>query len=444
MPSSGITQASFTPPVSLSPQNQSKHAISTSSNNNPISSSADPHSQLVTVASDSEIRAAPSLSRSTSSLTSAPIAPKASREVGKEGETLPRPIPPPKSLQFVGQPSSATALLASQKRPTGSLRDTGDDIFSRPPDDRHHGETPATSVVQADSPREAAENKLRAESSDRVGLVQSFGTSSFVTLIDFDTCPLSSYLTARTAPSIVKVSSNTKEANMKEEYRTHAQSRHSISQLQHARRESWPNEQHHHVVCGSALMDHICKTVPTWSDEVNRQHVPLPPESLRTPLSGLSSPSLGVSVKARGVSISQLSKSSFSICPIQFFSSSSLIVSYPALRHFRMSPRNEEHIYSVYPSASTNVDQPVSEYQYLWNWTSYLIHTSHPDHLQGRGSSTYIPPTEMVPPVTIIGVDQHVREYWYLLNLTCVVIHRSGLSVFLSHSSSIRTNLRTN
>ena len=217
------------------------HAIGTSPNNNPTKSSADHHSQLATVASDSEIRAAPSLSRTMSSRASAPIAPKTSREDRKEGETLPRPIPPPTSLQSDGQPSSTTVPLASQKRPTGSLRDTGDDTFSRLPDDRHHGETPTPSVVQADSPQEAVENKPGAKSSDSVGLVQSFGTSLFA-LIDFATCLLY-YPTARTAPSMVKVPSNTKE-----ERRTQAQSGHSISQLQHSQRESGgvvsPNEQH--------------------------------------------------------------------------------------------------------------------------------------------------------------------------------------------------------
>ena len=184
LPSSGIIQASLTPPVSLSPQNQPKHAIGTSPNNNPTSSSADSHSQLPTVASNSEIRAAPTLSRTTSSRTSAPIAPKTSREVRKEEETLPGPIPPPKSLPSVGQPSSTTVSLASQKRPAGSSRDTGDDPFLRLPDDRHHGETPTPSVGQASSPQGAVENKLPMKSSDRVGLVQSVGTSSFVSLTE--------------------------------------------------------------------------------------------------------------------------------------------------------------------------------------------------------------------------------------------------------------------
>jgi len=242
LPSSGVTQASFTPPVSLSLQNQPKHGIGTSPNNNPTSSSADPHSQLRTVASNSETHASPTLSRTTSSRASAPIARKPSREVRKEGETLPKPIPPPKSLPSVGQPSSTTLPPSSQKRPAGSSRDTGDDTFSRLPDDHHCGETPTLSVVQADSPQEAVENKPLAKSSDRVGLVQSVGTSSFVSLIDFDTCPLF-YPTASTAPSMVKAS-----FNMKEERRTEAQSGHSFSQLQYSQRDSGgmvpPNEPH--------------------------------------------------------------------------------------------------------------------------------------------------------------------------------------------------------
>ena len=240
LPSSGIIQASLTPPVSLSPQNQPKHAIGTSPNNNPTSSSADSRSQPPTVASNSEIHAAPTLSRTTSSRTSAPIAPKTSREVRKEGETLPGPIPPPKSLPSVGQPSFTTVPPSSQKRPAGSSRDPSDDTFSKLPDDRHHGETPTSPVVQAGSPQDAVENKPRAKSSDRVGLVQSVGTSSFVSLIDFVTCPLY-YSTAPTAPSTIKVSSN-----MKEERGTEAHSGHSF--LQHSQRESGGmvplNEQH--------------------------------------------------------------------------------------------------------------------------------------------------------------------------------------------------------
>jgi len=184
LPSSGVTQASFTPPVSLSSQNQPKHGIGTSPNNNPTSSSADPHSQLPTVASNSETRASPTLSRTTSSRASAPIARKPSREVQKEGETLPKPIPPPKSLPSVGQPSSTTVPPSSQKRPAGSSRDIDDVTFSRLPDNRHRGEPPTSSVVQAGSPQEAVETKLPAKSSDRVGLVQSVGTSSFVSLIE--------------------------------------------------------------------------------------------------------------------------------------------------------------------------------------------------------------------------------------------------------------------
>ena len=178
LPSSGITQASFTPSVSLSPQNRPKHAIGTSPDNNPARSSADSHSQLPTVASNSEIHTTPTLSRTTSSRASAPIAPKTSREVRKEGETLPGPVPPPKSLPSIGQPSSTTVPPSSQKRPAGSSRDTGDGTFSGLPDDRHRGETPTPSVVQAGSPQGAVENKLPARSSDRVGLVQSVGTSS--------------------------------------------------------------------------------------------------------------------------------------------------------------------------------------------------------------------------------------------------------------------------
>jgi len=184
LPSSGVTQASFTPPVSLSLQNQPKHGIGTSPNNNPTSSSADPHSQLRTVASNSETHASPTLSRTTSSRASAPIARKTSREVRKEGETLSKPIPPPKPLPPVEQPSSTTLPPSSQKIPTGSSRDTGDDTFSRLPDNRHHGETPTSSVIQAGSLQEAVENKNPAKSSDRVGLVQSVGTSSFVSLIE--------------------------------------------------------------------------------------------------------------------------------------------------------------------------------------------------------------------------------------------------------------------
>jgi hypothetical protein len=228
LPSSGITQAPFTPPVSLPPLTQPKHVISTSPNNNPTSSSADPHSQLPTVARDSEICAAPSLSRATSSSASAPIAPKTSREVRKEEETPPRPIPPPKPSQSDGQPSSATVPLESQKRPTASLRDTGDDTLPRLPDDRHHGETPTLSLVQVDSSQEVVENTPRAKSS----LVQSSGTPSFVSLIDFDTYSLY-YLIARTAPPMVKVSSN-----MKEKRGTQAQSGHTISQLQHPQGEN--------------------------------------------------------------------------------------------------------------------------------------------------------------------------------------------------------------
>ena len=242
LPLSGVTQASFTPPVSLSSQNQPKHGIGASPNNNPTSSSADPHSQLPTVVSNSETHATPTLSRTTSSRTSAPIARKPSGEVRKEGETLPKPIPPPKPLPSAKQSSSTLVPPSSQKRPAGPSRDTGDDTFPRLPDDHHHGETPTLSVVQADSPQEAVENKPRAKSSDRVGLVQSVGTSSFVSLIDFDTCPL--YLpTASMAPSMVKASSN-----MKEERRTEAQSGHSFSQPQYSQRDSGgmvpPNEPH--------------------------------------------------------------------------------------------------------------------------------------------------------------------------------------------------------
>lgn len=239
LPLSGITQASFTPPVSLPPLTQPKHGIATSPNNNPTSSSADPHSQLPTMASDSAIRAAPSLSRATSPSASAAIAPKTSREVRKEEETPPRPIPPPKSSQSAGQPSSATVPLESQKRPTASLRDTGDDTLWRLPDDRHHGETPTSSLVQVDSSQEVVENTPRAKSS----LVQSSGTPSFVSLIDFDAYSLYN-LTARTAPPMAKVSSN-----MKEKRGTQAQSGQTISQLHHSLGENGgmvpPNDQDH-------------------------------------------------------------------------------------------------------------------------------------------------------------------------------------------------------
>ena len=224
--------------MSVSSQNQPKHSISTSSNNNPISSSADSHSQLPTVASNSETQATPTLSRTTSSRTSVPIAPKTSGE----GETLPQPIPPPKPLSSAKQPSSTIVPPSLQKRPAGPSRDTGDDTFPRLPDDHHHRETPTLSVVQADSPQEAVENKPRAKLSDRVGLVQSVGTSSFVSLIDFDTSPLY-YPTASTAPSMVKASSN-----MEEERRMEAQSGHSFSQIQYSQRDSGgmvpPNEPH--------------------------------------------------------------------------------------------------------------------------------------------------------------------------------------------------------
>jgi len=102
------TEASATPHVSLSTQNQAKPAVGTPSNNKPTSSSSTKHPpRPPTVVGDSQIRASPFLPRTTSSLVSAPNTPITSREDGMEGETRPGTVPSPKPMQSVRQPDSA-------------------------------------------------------------------------------------------------------------------------------------------------------------------------------------------------------------------------------------------------------------------------------------------------------------------------------------------------
>ena len=168
------------PPASLSAstQNLPKHATGALSKNNPTGSSADTNPRPPTAVGNSQIRAVPSFSRTMSSRVSAPIAPITSQEAQKEGETRPGPILPSKS---VGRPSPATVPLVPQKGPhTGSPRKGSNDTSSRPPEDRHHGETHAPSVTQVDSPQGAVGNKPQVKLSDGVGFSQPSGASSFV------------------------------------------------------------------------------------------------------------------------------------------------------------------------------------------------------------------------------------------------------------------------
>ena len=173
------------PPASLSASSQSlpKHVTGVLSKNNPIGSSADTNPRPPTAVGNSQIRVVPSFTRTMSSRVSAPIAPIASQEAQKGGETRPGPILPSKS---VGRSSPATVPLVPQKGPfTGSPRKASNDTSSKLPEDRHDGKTHAPSVPQVDPPQGATENKPQTKLSDGVGLSQPPGASSFFFLIDF-------------------------------------------------------------------------------------------------------------------------------------------------------------------------------------------------------------------------------------------------------------------
>ena len=174
------TEASATPHVSLFSQNQAKHAIGTPSNNKPTSSSTKYPPRPPTVVGDSQIRASPFLSRTTSSLVSAPNTPITSREDEMERETRPGSFPSPKHMQSVKQPDPAAGHVASRNAPpTKALPETGDDTSSRLPDYHHLMETHKPSLVQVGSPQKDVENKPHAKPSD---CAQPSGQSSFVSL----------------------------------------------------------------------------------------------------------------------------------------------------------------------------------------------------------------------------------------------------------------------
>lgn len=148
-----ITEASVTPCVPLSTQNQVKHAVSTPSNNldKPKNSSTDSSLRPPTVVGDSQIHASHFMSRTTSSLVSVPSTSTTSGEAKREEEMR-----------------------------TGSLHPSkpGDDSSSRLPDSHYQTETrnPGPSLVQVDSPQEEVENKSQAKPSNRT----QPGQSSFV------------------------------------------------------------------------------------------------------------------------------------------------------------------------------------------------------------------------------------------------------------------------
>ena len=158
------------PPASISATpSLPKDSVGVPSKNNPTGSSADTNSRPPTAVGNSGIRAAPSLSRTMSSRVPAPIAPIASQEAQKKGETHPGSVLPSKS---VGQPPPPTAPPVPQKGPhAGSLRKATNDTSSGLPEDRHHG--------KVDSPQGAIDNKPQAKLSDSVGLTQPSGASSF-------------------------------------------------------------------------------------------------------------------------------------------------------------------------------------------------------------------------------------------------------------------------
>ena len=271
-----ITEASATTPhVPLSTQNQVKHAGTSPSNNKPTSSSTVAPPRPPTVVGDSQICASPFLSRTTSSLVSAPITSVTSREAGREGETRPGIVPPSKP---------------------------GDDTSSRLPDYHHHTETRNPSLVQVDSHQEEVENKTHAKPSDRAqpGNVILLFLRPTLTLMNF-LSPI-----AYTAPSIIKVSSNTGKERVSQ-----AQSGHSISQPQHSQSESsriLPNQQHrtdpsitretglpsweHAAAIGAPSFPHfrpVIAYIPVHPDEIHDpdRSPPLPPyepESLEVPV----------------------------------------------------------------------------------------------------------------------------------------------------------------
>ena len=173
------TEASVTPQVSLSTQNQAKLAVSTPPNNKPTSSRKKSPPRPPTVVGDSQIVDSPFLSWTTPSLGSVPITPITSQEAEREGEIRPGTITPSKPLQSVGQPGSAAGHSASRNAPpTKTLPATGDDTPSKLPDYHHHTETRNPSLVQLDSSLEA-KNRPHAKPIDHA---QPSGNLSFVSL----------------------------------------------------------------------------------------------------------------------------------------------------------------------------------------------------------------------------------------------------------------------
>ena len=225
--SSNGQEVSLTPPpVSLSASTQSipKHATGVLSKNNPTGSSADTNPRPPTEVGNSQIRVVSSFSRTMSSRVSAPIAPITSQDAQKKAETRPGPILPSKSS--IGQPLPATGPLVPQKEVyTGSPRKASNDATSRLPDDCHYVETHVPSVKQVYSPQGAVENKPQAKLSDGVGLAQPSSASSFVFSNRLCHSYLLYYPIARTEPSMITVSPNTREARGSQ-----AQPSHSISQ----------------------------------------------------------------------------------------------------------------------------------------------------------------------------------------------------------------------
>jgi hypothetical protein len=188
---------------------------------------------------DSQIVDSPFLSRTTSSLGSAPIIPITSQEAEREGETRPGTITLSKPIQSVGQPGPTAGHLASRNAPpTKTLPETGDDTPSRLPDYHHHMETRNPSLVQVDSSQEV-KNRPHAKPSDHT---QPFGKSSLVSLDRLLTLMSFLSLIAHAVPSMIKVPSN-----MGKERGSQAQPGHPIPQRQHPQHESGgmtPNQQH--------------------------------------------------------------------------------------------------------------------------------------------------------------------------------------------------------
>jgi len=144
------TGSSITPPpTSFSARSQPKHITRVSSTKFSAISSADHRPRPPSVAGDSQIQTAPSISPSTSSRAPAPAT---SQMAHRDGGTPPGPIKPSNSMRPEGQPHAATVTPGSQDGPPNmrTLPQTGGDASSRLPggDGGDSGQTRIPSRLQ--------------------------------------------------------------------------------------------------------------------------------------------------------------------------------------------------------------------------------------------------------------------------------------------------------